>query len=87
MVVQIQQLAQFGGKTLGVLQILHTQSPAGDFVFVRRANAFAGGADFLCAAIAALDFTGDIDGFVERQNQRASLADAQARADFNANRL
>ena len=44
-VVQLEQLAQLGGEALRKLQILHAQRPAGDLVFVGRADAAARGAD------------------------------------------
>jgi hypothetical protein len=79
-VVQRQQVAQLGGKALGVLQVLHAQRAAGHLVFVGRADALAGGADLAGAAGLAQRFASAVDLDVERQDQRAGFADEQPRA-------
>ena len=83
-VVQIKQFMQLGGKPLGVLQILHAQGTPGNLVFVGGADTTASGADLGIAALLTCHFTGHIERRMERQNQGASLADAQARAHFYA---
>ncbi|MCY1204318.1 hypothetical protein D9M72_158440 [compost metagenome] len=83
-VVQLEQHAQLGSEALGVLQILHAQRTAGDLVFVGRADAAAGGADLLDAALFTVGLARDVQRGVERQDQRAGLADAQARTHFDA---
>ena len=83
-VVQIQHVAQFGGEAFGVFQILHAQGTAGDFVFVRRADAASGRTDFGVTAFFAGGFTGYVERCMERQNQRASFAHAQAGTHFYA---
>ena len=85
--MHVQQFAQLGGKTLRVLQVLHTQGAAGDLVFVGGANTPAGGADFFDAALFALGFAGNVECRVERQDQRAGLADTQARTHFHTRLL
>ena len=73
-VVQLQQHAKLGGKFVGVSQILYAQGASGDFVFIGRANAFAGCANLFAAALLAHAFAGDIECRMKRQNQWASLA-------------
>ena len=83
MVVQGQQFTQLGRKTLGVLQVLHAQCAAGDLVFIGRADTPSRGADLLVASLDLGGFAGDVDGRVERQDQRTALAHAQARSDLD----
>ena len=87
MVVQVQQLAQLGGKALGVLQVLHAQRAAGNLVFVGRADATAGGADLLGAALLARGFARHVQRRMERQDQRTGFADAQARTHLDTGLL
>ena len=77
-VVQCQQFAQFGGKTARVFQILHAQSAAGDFVFIGRADATACGTDFGRTGFFFGSFAGNVDGSMERQDEWAAFAHAQA---------
>jgi hypothetical protein len=65
-VVQLEQHAQLGGEALGVLQVLHAQGAAGDLVFVGRADAAAGGADLLDAALLAVGLARDVERGVEQ---------------------
>ena len=83
-VVQIQQLAQLGGKALGVFQVLHAQRAAGNLVLVGRANAAARGANLGDAALFAEGLARHVQRHVKSQDQRTSFADAQARAHFDA---
>ena len=83
----VEQLAQLRGETLGVLQVLHAQRAPRDLVFVGRADALAGGADLAGAARLAQQLARLVDLDVERQDQRARLADEQARAHLDADRL
>ncbi len=78
MVVQLKVLAQFGGEALWVLQVLHAQSTACNFVFVGRANTTACGANLGSTGLFFGRFTGHVDGSVVRQDEWASFADAQA---------
>ena len=86
-IVQVQVFAQFVGKALGVLEVLNAQGSAGNFVFVSRANATTGGANFVQAGFFFGGFTGHIDGGVVGQYQGTGFADAQARAHRHASRL
>mmetsp|Transcript_23197 Transcript_23197/g.54782 ORF Transcript_23197/g.54782 Transcript_23197/m.54782 type:complete len:566 (+) Transcript_23197:2995-4692(+) len=83
-VVQVQQLAQLLGETLGVLQVLGTQRAAGDLVLVGRADALAGGADLAAAAAFPQRLARLVHGHVERQDQRAGFADEQTRPHLHA---
>ena len=78
MVVQGQQLTQLAGKAIGVLQVLHPQGAACNFVFISRANAASCGANFFRTTLLAGGFSGDVKCCMERQDERARLADAQA---------
>ena len=84
MVVQIQQFAQLGGKTLGEFQVLHAQGAPGNLVLIGRANAAPRGADFDVAAFFAGCFARHVQRGMKGQDQRAGFADAQARAQLDA---
>ena len=77
-VVQGQVLAQLGGETLGVFEVLHTQGTARHFVFVSGANAAAGGADLGGTGFFLGGFAAHVQSDVVGQDQRASFAHAQA---------
>ena len=85
--MQIEQIAQLGGETLGVLEVLHAQGAAADFVFVGRADSAPGGADFFATTLFARGFARHIECRMKRQNQGAGFADAQARAQLHAGLL
>jgi hypothetical protein len=73
-VVQVQQLTlELFTKALRVLEVLHTQRAARNLVFIGRADAAAGGADFFGAALFAVVLARDVQGGVEWQDQRAGL--------------
>src|SRR5665647_2683650 len=82
-VVQVQQLAQLGGKALWVLEVLHTQRTTRDLVFIGRADAATGGTDLLDTALLPMGFAGNIECNVKWQDKRTGFTDAQARADLN----
>ena len=75
------------GEALGMLQVLHPQRAPRHLVFVGRADALAGRADLAGAARLAQQLARLVDGDVERQDQRARLADQQPRAHVEAHRL
>ena len=83
MVVQIQQFAQLGRKTLGILQVLHAQGAPGNLVFIGWSNATAGGADLGIAAFFTCSLTRHVQCGMKRQYQRAGLTDTQARTQFH----
>ena len=83
MVVQGQKFTQLAGKAFGVLQVLHPQGASRNFVFISRANAASCGANFFGPALLAGSFSGDVKCCMERQDERARLADAQARTHFD----
>ena len=83
-VVEMQQLAQLGGKAAGVAQVLRAQGAAGHFVFVGGADAPARGADFFAAALLARGFAGHVQRGVQGQDERAGFAHAQALAHLHA---
>ncbi len=87
MVVQIEQIAQLGGETLGVLEVLHAQRAAADFVFIGRADTATGGTDFFATALLTRGFSRHIECRMKRQNQGTGFADAQARAQLYASLL
>ena len=66
-----------------MLQVLHTQCAAGNLVFIGGANATAGGADLGHATLFAVGLACDVQRRMEGQDQRAGLADAQARAHLH----
>ena len=74
-VVVIQHFAQFGSEALAVEYVLQANGAARYFVFVGRADAAAGGADF---ARALGDLARLIEGNVVRQDQRAGFGNFQA---------
>ena len=86
-VVQVEQLAQLLREALGVLEVLDAQRAARDLVLVGRADALAGRADLAGAARFAQRLARLVDRDVERQDQRARLADEETRADVDADRL
>ena len=67
-----------------MLQVLHAQRAARHLVLVGRADALARGADLAVAALLALRLARLVDRHVERHDQRAGLADEQARAHVQA---
>ena len=81
--MQFEQLAQLGGKTLRVFQVLYAQGAPGDLVFVGGADAAAGGADLGDAGFFFSRFAGDVEGGMKRQDQWAGFADAQARTHLH----
>ena len=86
-VVQRHQFAQLGGEALRMLEVLDPKGPTGDLVLVRRADALPRRADLAGAARFTLPFARLVDLDVERQDQRARLADQQARPDVEAHLL
>ena len=78
LIVQSQVLAQLGGETLGVFEVLHTQGTARHFVFVSGADAAAGGADLGGTGFFLGGFAADVQSDVVGQDQWASFAHAQA---------
>ena len=76
-VVVIHHFAQLGGKQLTLVHITQAQAPASHLVFIGRADATAGGADFL---VASGCFAGLIQCHVHRQDQRAGRRQTQALA-------
>ena len=81
--MQFEQLAQLGGKTLRVFQVLYAQGAPGDLVFVGGADAAAGGADLGDAGFFFSRFAGNVERRVKRQDQGAGFADAQARTHLH----
>jgi hypothetical protein len=63
--MQVQQIAQLGGETPGVPEVLHAQGAAADLVFIGRANTAPGGADLGTATLLARRFTRYIKSCVE----------------------
>jgi hypothetical protein len=80
-VVVLEVLFELFGETLFVEHVGDADRAACDLVFVGRADALAGGADLVDAA---LGFARLVDGDVVRQDDRASLGNLQARHDFDA---
>ena len=81
--MQLEQLAQLGGKTLRVFQVLYAQGSAGDFVFIGGADTAAGGADLGDTGFFLGRFAGDVQRGMKRQDQRTGFADPQTRTHFN----
>ena len=62
-------------------QVIDPQTTPGHLVFIRRANALAGGTNFLVAGLGR--FPCLVDGRVIGQDQRATRADLEARANVD----
>jgi hypothetical protein len=77
-VVHRQQVSKLFREPLGVLQILHAQRTARDLVLIGRPDALAGGADLAGTAVFSLCLACLVDLDMERQDERARLADEQA---------
>ncbi len=80
-VVVFQVFLQLLGEALFVEHVGDADRAARHFVFVGRADALAGGADLV---FAALGFARLVDGDVVRQDDRAGFRNFQARGDFDA---
>jgi hypothetical protein len=86
-VVHPHQLLALLGESLRVLQVLHADGAARHLVLVGRADALARGADDAEAAARAAPLARQVDGDVERQDERARLADDEPRAHLDAGLL
>ena len=84
MIVQIEQLMEFARKSLWILEILHPQRATRNFVFVSGSDAATSGANLGIATLFAGCLASHIQHRVKRQDQGASLADTQARAQLDA---
>ena len=80
-VVEVEDLAELGGKFLALEQVLHAHRAPRDLVFVRGTDAAAGGADGVGAA---RRFARLVERNVRRQDQRAVRRDAQSRKHVHA---
>ena len=83
-VVIVQHLAQLGGQTLAVEQVLQAHAAARHLVFIGRADAAPGGAD-LGSALG--HFARLIHRHVIGQNQRAGFGNSQAVVNIDAGLL
>jgi hypothetical protein len=87
LIVHRHQLTQFGLESLRVLQVLHAQRPPRHLVFVGRPDTLSRGADLAAAGRFTQRLAGAVQRHVERQDQRARLADQQARAHIQPHRF
>jgi len=83
-VMEIEERFELRRKALRHQKVPHADRSACDFVFVGRADAAAGGADF-CGALRRL--ARDVDRRVVRENQGARLGDPQSGGDVGAGTL
>ena len=82
-VVQRQVVSQLGSKTLRISEVLHAQGPSRDLVFVSRADAATGGADFFAARLGPGRFAGHIERDMVGQDQRARFGHTQPGTHFD----